>query len=636
VLSLELAGRLLSGYPHFQFVRAFHEGSVVRLAVDPTRHSGLAGRTAHAYVVAAKTAAEWSADPSLLDVAGGPRLLTFSGASIQANTFVLDSGQLSGNAGTGLGVGYDVVIDLDLNAALDPGDYIDGLGEEAGFYVLADTSQPGPLPVTEITYSGGSFLGQNTFYPANIGALGQLPLVVVSHGNGHNYSWYDHIGTHLASYGYVVMSHQNDTGPGSNAASITTLTNTDYILANQATINGGVLDGHIDSTRISWIGHSRGGEGVVRAYVRLLNDEYISPNFDEDDIVFISSMAPVTHISSGLSFPGEVNFQLFYGSSDDDVTGSPSSFTSKPFAFYERAWGNKHTNYIQGMGHAYFHNGTTSCVCTGPNTISRPVAHDYVKGLFLPLIKLYVEGNLPALDFFERMPDDFRPAGSTGSLILAADYREAVATGNFFVDDFQANPSVALSSSGGAVSFTVSNISEGVMSDQDGSFQYSASVPMNGMTRYDDSGDDGRAVVFQWEPPGTFHYEQAIVPAEADLSDDAYLSFRACQGTRHPATNALDGPLTFTVTLRDTLGATSSIDTGNYGGITRTYERTGSGSGAGWANEFSTTRLRLTDFLTDGPGLDLSSIEAIRFEFGAGFGSERGRLGMDDIEIIRQ
>jgi len=37
VLSLELAGRLLSGYPHFQFVRAFHEGSVVRLAVAPPR-----------------------------------------------------------------------------------------------------------------------------------------------------------------------------------------------------------------------------------------------------------------------------------------------------------------------------------------------------------------------------------------------------------------------------------------------------------------------------------------------------------------------------------------------------------------------------------------------------------------------
>ena len=41
----------------------------------------------------------------------------------------------------------------------------------------------------------------------------------MSHGNGHNYQWYDHIGRHLASYGYVVMSHENNTGPGSDAAS---------------------------------------------------------------------------------------------------------------------------------------------------------------------------------------------------------------------------------------------------------------------------------------------------------------------------------------------------------------------------------------------------------------------------------
>ena len=49
-------------------------------------------------------------------------------------------------------------------------------------------------------------------------SMGQLPLVIISRGNGHNFQWYDHIGNHLASYGYVVMSHDNNTEPGDGVA----------------------------------------------------------------------------------------------------------------------------------------------------------------------------------------------------------------------------------------------------------------------------------------------------------------------------------------------------------------------------------------------------------------------------------
>ena len=41
----------------------------------------------------------------------------------------------------------------------------------------------------------------------------------------------------------------------------------------------------------------------------------------------------------------------------------------------------------------------------------------------------------------------------------------------------------------------------------------------------------------------------------------------------------------------------------------------------------------LTDFLTNGTGLDLTDIEAVRFEGGPSFGSPEGRLGLDDIEL---
>ena len=130
-------------------------------------------------------------------------------------------------------------------------------------------------------------------------------------------------------------------------------------------------------------------------------------------------------------------------------------------------------------------------------------------------------------------------------------------------------------------------------------------------------------------------YELEVVPSERDLSDDRILSFRAAQGTRHPETDALDAALSFTVTLVDERGGTSSIDFGRYGRITRTYRRPGSGAGAGWANEFTTVQLPLADFVADGSDLDLSAVSAIRFDFGDAFGSPRGRIALDDVMILR-
>jgi hypothetical protein len=634
---VELAGDSLAGYPFFQFVRVIHEGAPVKLAVDPLLLPQLAGVSADVYVVDARSAAEWQADRTLVDVrAGGPQTVLFSGAGIQANTFTLDLGTLSGAAGTDLGAPYDVVVDADLDGLLGVTDVIDGGGEEAGFYVVRDTSAPGPLGTVEVLYSGGSFLGENTFYPSNIASLGKLPLVVISHGNGHNYQWYDHIGTHLASYGCVVMSHENNTGPGSDAASLTTLSNTQYILANQATIAGGVLNGHIDANRIVFIGHSRGGEGVVRAYTRLVNDEYTSALFDDDDIRLVVSISPVTHIDSSLSDPKRVNYALMYGAADSDVSGTPSVSASKPFAFYERAEGEKSVFYIQGVGHAYFHNGGGSCVCTGPAILPEVEVHDYEVGYLLALVKRYVEGNVPARDFLERMDGDLRPLGVAANAIASKEHRAALSAHNFVIDDFQTATGTTTSSSGGAVTGTVLSLVEGLMRDQDDSFAFSAAVPHNGMTCYDDTGDTGRCAVFDWSSPGAYFYEFTLVPAARDCSGDMWLSLRACQGTRHPETDLLDGPLGFTVTLRDVHGVTSSIRTDLYGAVTRTYERTGSGLGAGWANEFSTVRLRLADFTVDGSGLDLSAIEAVRLQFGAAFGSPRGRLGLDDLELVRE
>ncbi len=631
----QLAGNSMGGYPYFEYVRAFHESGTVELAVDPFRFPDIAG-ACDIYIVETKSSGQWLVDRTLTDVRpGGPQTETFGGPTIQDNTFTIANAfDLDGNAGLGLGVGYDLIVDCNQNGQLDTGDAIDGLGNEAGFYVVRDTTASGPLAVTETIYSGGSWLGQDTYYPTDIASMGELPLVVVSHGNGHDYTWYDHIGYHLASYGYIVMSHENNTGPGIETASTTTLTNTDYIIGNQDSIAGGVLDGHIDSHRITWIGHSRGAEGVVRAHTRIRTGAYTPSYFTLDDIVLVSSMCPVTHVSpASASTPYDVNFHLFIAAADDDVSGSPSSSNSKPLAFYERAFGNKQVVYVHGAGHGDFHDGGGSSVAFGPDLIGRAATHEVVRGYYLPLVQLYVENNLVAKDFLARMYETFHPAGIPGNVIIANYYRDAESVENFVIDDYQTETGTSTSSSGGSVTSNVENLDEVLMQEQDGSFDWTGSQPSNGMTMYRYSDDNGHCAVFDWSVGSDRYYELEVIPGERDFTTYTFLSFRACQGTRHPRTDALNSPLSFTATLRDGVGTSSSIDFAGYGRITRTYLRTGSGTGAGWANEFNTVRIRLTDFETNGSGLDLTDVEAIRFDAGSSYGSGQGRIGLDDVEL---
>ncbi len=236
VTKAELAGNPLATYPFFHYVKAINANGAVHVAIDPSRFPAITGQTCRIYVVAAKKTIGWNTNNTLTDVTlGGFQTHTFVGATIQSHTVqVTVPSELNGAAGTGLGVGYDVVLDCNQNGLLDVDDYIDGRNNEAGFYILHDTTAAGPLAVTELTYNlsaavgatfgiPGTHLAENVFFQTNISTLPQdcaavspvgcLPLIVISHGNGHQNIWYDHIGNHLASYGYIVMSHANNTEP---------------------------------------------------------------------------------------------------------------------------------------------------------------------------------------------------------------------------------------------------------------------------------------------------------------------------------------------------------------------------------------------------------------------------------------
>ena len=651
VVDAELAGNALAEYPFFEYVRAFNEDATIEVAVDPTRYPEITGQTCDIYIVAAKTPAEWESDSSLVDARpGGPQTMTFTGSTVQENTVLLaDPYALSADAGIGLGVGYDVVLDCDQDGQLGGGDFIDGRSDEAGLYVVHDTTEPGPLAVSEVQYSVGPVFGlpsgytnQITVYPTEIASMGELPLVTIAHGGGMIYTWYGYLQEHLASYGYIVMSHQTNNAPGVESSSSTVLGHTQAIIAYQDTIAAGVLDGHIDSSRIIWIGHSRGGEGVVRAYDRVYEGSYTPSGFTADDIVLISSMAPTDFLGPNGAHPHDASFVLWAAGGDADVTGDPGCSICQPLHLLDRATNFRHGFILQGVGHGWFHDFGGVAFFSGPCGIGEDATHAILKGYHLPLVKHYAEGNIPARDFFWRQHERFKPIGvplgdycpqSGGdAVVVTKTYHDGAPTGNFVIDDFQTGFDTVTSSSGGAVTFNVHNVVEDILHDGDVTFTWTPDDPMNGMT-YAGASDDSRGVVFDWDGDDCY-YEQRIVLGQNDFSDDLYLSVRACQCTRHPYTIAELGDLTFSVTLRDSSGVTSSINIGAYGGgIEEPYQRTGAGDGIGWFNEMETIRIRLTDFLANGSGLDLGHILAVRFDFGPSWGSSEGRLGMDDIEV---
>ena len=163
---------------------------------------------------------------------------------------------------------------------MDYCDFIDGCGEEAGLYVIHNVTQPGPLEVTESEpYGVGTLFDipsdetqEIVYYPTNIASMQPLPLIVISHGSGHEFTWYGHIAYHMASYGYIVMAHEN-------IPTAATQNQTDAVLELQSTIVGGFLNGKIDSDKIIWIGHSHGAVNVARGYHKIYVGDYVPTHY---------------------------------------------------------------------------------------------------------------------------------------------------------------------------------------------------------------------------------------------------------------------------------------------------------------------------------------------------------------------
>lgn len=621
-----LAGRPRALAPGWEHVESYRDVDPVYIGLDADRYADRAGLPFHAYVVAHKSAEEWATNPALVDVTGDVE----SGTVPAAGLLQLEAWAEPPLVTDQPSERYDVVVDFGDDGTLDPGDLVDGPGEDFGFAMVGDLSLAGPYEVQQVDIDGGSFLGERIYWPSYLATMGPRPLVVISHGNGHEFTWYDYLGQHLASWGYIVMAHENNTGPGINAASKTTLSNTDYLLANQATIAGGALDGLIDGTRIGWIGHSRGGEGVVRAYDRMVEGESTPEQFTIDDIRVIASIAPTVFYEVTDSDPHDVPYFLIAGTADGDVNGGVDCDECDFYRIWEAGTGPKASAYVHGAGHNDF-NCCGFDDATGPDLLGRDEAQVIARGYFLAMAGAWLDDDPTLLDVFRREYAGFTPSGVADGVMLANTYRDAEALGAPVFDDFQEEDDPLVASSGAVVTASVDELAEDKLEDVDSQFTWSADDPMNGMTHATTYIDRARGTTFSWT--GTASWSLAVVPDQSDASAWTFLAVSYAQLSRHPNTVALAGPLAFGITLVDEDGVEGHVDFADQGAAPEPYQRTDGGTGAGWADEFVTIRVPLADF-TIGSMIDLSRLATVRLDFG-GAGSAPGAIGLDNVELSR-
>jgi hypothetical protein len=135
------------------------------------------------------------------------------------------------------------------------------------------------------------------------------------------------------------------------------------------------------------------------------------------------------------------------------VSGGPETDIVQTFQLLERAENLRLGVVYQGVGHGAFHNGGGSTVATGPCQVGRQKTHKLMRGLMLPLIRHFVEGELDAYEWLWRSFDSIQPLGapSVEPECIVVGYEVAGEPGAVVIDDHQSQLDPGTSSSGTAV-----------------------------------------------------------------------------------------------------------------------------------------------------------------------------------------
>ncbi len=663
----EMAGKKLAGSPYFEFTNNFPRGTDVWATLDPAGlPAGAIGRKIRYYVVAHKTAAQWSANSSLADVTGTVKEVILTSSCINGNeALVWPNPQTAGQ--------YDLVADFGNNNpdpsqfasddSFDPPlDMVDGY-LNVGFYVTDDPSMPGTFAIGQTSYSKpavtipatgvwappayGGVLG-NTLsgtlslplvaevrYPADVGganvpvstAQANYPVVVVMHGMhttaDPSYLGYNYLLDHLASHGFIAVSIDCN---AINAINGMQDTRGHAILEHLSVLqslkaNPGLFQGKIDMNNIAIMGHSRGGDGVVQAEIY---NQSLTLGWN---IKAVIALAPTDF--SGISPSPLVlmtsKFLCVYGSNDGDVWGgsNPSTqYAGTGFRFYDRAAVEKAMVFIYGATHNRFNTqwGTEWKVdAASPKVLSEDTHHKLLMGYMTAFVQAHVQGRVEQLDYFKgelKIPQ-------VSSVDLHTQYRPAANV--LALDNFETAPALNQNTLGGAVTFA----------NLDGNPQEDAMGTID-----PNSPHQTRGIRLKWNAStANYRSEIPLAGTQRDISGRKSLSFRVSQKAGS-ASNPLDQLQDLYVRLTTAAGGNSrAVRAGYFRTIPFPYKPEyipayDTAEGPNTKAALKSVLIPLHSWTVkalSAPIVDLTNIESITFEFSA---KPAGEIEIDDIEFI--
>lgn len=378
----EMVGRRISGKPYFQFADTFQVGEDIYAALDPAAlDPNLVGKMFALYVVEHKTSAEWNADTGLnhLPELGGNAAVqefkTQPGCINYNDHLIWEDAQKVGE--------YDVVADFG-NDSTDPNlfnrddsfdqpiDIIDGYFV-AGFRIVKDPTtleefvNAGTFDYTSAD-EGWELVDDDYGVPENVPMNAEVyfpaddpgktesgdisstqtsyPVVVIVHGNGHNYRDYSYLLEHFAKNGFIAASiHLNGGMYGTGRARVL-FKHLDILKTRFGTTM---------ANNIGIMGHSRGGEAVTIA-PRVNQTETLGHNINA-----IISLAPTDRYTNEiLGGDWATPYFVLYGSMDGDVAGGAEAPMHTGFSLYDRANGaSKSLAFVYGATHNRFRQTAT-------------------------------------------------------------------------------------------------------------------------------------------------------------------------------------------------------------------------------------------------------------------------------------
>ena len=385
---------------HLPWAKMFGEDWIPALSTPAISASSCA-----LYVIQSKDDAAWNVDNSLthLPVLGGNtavQKLAVQPGCMNANKRLLwSSASIPGE--------YDIIADFGNNVSNaasfvqdnqynTPLDMIDGyfvpgfrIVEDPG--VMTQFANAGTFHYTETEVNAMGLAGsttvtdENTFYfapgnfvpttrnvqlkahvfyptdvagvtdPAQISAVAaDYPMIVIIHGNGQDFTSYDFLLEHFAKNGFIAASIDNRflNGGGSLVHGMHGLGRANMLFKHLEVLK--TKFGATAQNNIGIMGHSRGGEGVVKA-ARINQQTALGHNINA-----VISLAPTDQNGSeSVTSPWATPYFVLYGSRDGDVSGfiSTAGYTvvQTGFALYDRSTVPEKTmGFLYGATHNGF------------------------------------------------------------------------------------------------------------------------------------------------------------------------------------------------------------------------------------------------------------------------------------------